>query len=79
MQIIRSTQNTIYEVRVERVMLDFNLAAIYEVEKRALNQSVKRNIKRFPRNFMFQLSSIEWKEIQPQFFAATYGTSNLTS
>jgi len=47
MQIIRSIQNRIYEIRGERVMLDFDLAALYEVETRVLNQAVKRNIKRF--------------------------------
>lgn len=41
-------QNKIYEIRGQRVMLDFDLAGLYEVETRALNQAVKRNIKRFP-------------------------------
>ncbi len=66
MQIIRSIQNRIYELRGERVMLDKDLAALYEVEKRALNQAVKRNIKRFPEDFMFQLSALEWETLQPQ-------------
>ena len=56
MQIIQSIQNRIYEIRGERVMLDFDLAALYEVEIRGLNQAVKRNIKRFPSDFMFQLT-----------------------
>jgi len=59
MQIIQSIQNRIYEIRGERVMLDFDLAALYEVETRVLNQSVKRNIKRFPKDFMFQLTKEE--------------------
>lgn len=56
MQIIRSIQNRIYEIRGERVMLDRDLAALYEVEVKVLNQAVKRNIKRFPKDFMFQLT-----------------------
>ena len=55
MQIIKSIQNRIYKVRDERVMLDFDLAFLYEVETRTLNQAVKRNIKRFPDDFMFKL------------------------
>jgi phage regulator Rha-like protein len=66
MQIIRSIQNRIYEIRGERVMLDFDLAALYEVETKVLNQSVKRNIKRFPSDFMFQLSKEEWDPLRSQ-------------
>lgn len=55
--------NKIYLLRGVRVILDFDLAELYEVEVRVLNQSVKRNIKRFPSDFMFQLSSDEWVEI----------------
>lgn len=53
-------QNLIYEFRGRKVMLDFDLARLYNVETRALNQSVKRNLKRFPADFMFQLTSEEW-------------------
>ncbi len=60
MQIIKSIQNRIYEIRGERVMLDFDLAELYEVATKALNQAVKRNNKRFPEDFMFRLTSIEW-------------------
>lgn len=63
MQIIKSIQNRIYNIRGERVLLDFDLAALYEVETRVLNQAVKRNIKRFPDDFMFQLTSIEYQDI----------------
>lgn len=52
-------QNKIYEIRGQRVMLDFDLAELYEVETRILNQAVKRNIKKFPPDFMFQLSKNE--------------------
>ncbi len=66
MQIIKSIQNRIYEIRGERVMLDFDLAILYEVETKVLNQAVKRNIKRFPDDFMFQLTSFEWQDISIQ-------------
>lgn len=63
---IQSIQNRIYEIRGERVMLDMDLAALYAVEVRVLNQSVKRNIKRFPEDFMFQLTATEWKNMSSQ-------------
>ena len=46
-----------------KVMFDFHLAMLYEVETRALKQQVKRNINRFPKDFMFQLTEKEWKEV----------------
>ena len=53
-------QNLIYEIRGQKVMLDFDLAKLYQVETRVLNQSVKRNLRRFPPDFMFQLTEEEW-------------------
>ncbi|MDP1810133.1 MAG: ORF6N domain-containing protein [Sediminibacterium sp.] len=78
MQIIRSIQNRIYEVRGERVMLDSDLAALYEVEIRVLNQAVKRNSKRFPADFMFQLTKDEFESLRLQIEAVENGHS-LTS
>ena len=75
MNIIRSIQNRIYEMRGERVMLDFDLADLYEVPTKALNQAVKRNIKRFPKDFMFRLTLAEWQNIRSQIVTG-YGTSN---
>lgn len=63
---IQLIQNKIYEVRGLKVMLDFDLAELYEVETRALNQAVKRNIKRFPVDFMFQLTQKEWDNMLSQ-------------
>lgn len=60
MKIIKSIQNRIYEIRGERVILDQDLADLYEVETKVLNQAVKRNIQRFPTDFMFRLASDEW-------------------
>lgn len=56
-------QNRIYEIRGERVMLDFDLAQLYEVETRVFNQAIKRNVESFPEDFMFRLTVKEWKEI----------------
>jgi len=69
----------IYEIRGQRVMLDFDLAALYQVETRVLNQSVKRNIKRFPEDFMFQLSDIEWAAISSQFVMTSTSRHALNS
>ena len=60
---LQSIQNKIYEIRGYKVMLDFDLAAIYQVPTKALKQSVKRNIRRFPCDFMFELSKDEWFEL----------------
>jgi phage regulator Rha-like protein len=66
MKIIKSIQNRIYEIRGVRVMLDFDLAALYEVATKVLNQAVKRNIKRFPKDFMFRLTPDEWQDVWSQ-------------
>ena len=58
-------QNLIYVIRGQRVMLDRDLARLYEVETRVLNQAVKRNIERFPENFVFQLTHEEFEELRP--------------
>lgn len=58
-------QNKIYEIRGQRVMLDFDLAAIYQVETRALKQAVRRNIERFEgEDFMFELSDVEYQDLK---------------
>ena len=56
----------IYEVRGQRVMLDSDLAAIYGVETKALNRAVRRNVSRFPKDFAFQVSPSEWKNLRYQ-------------
>lgn len=67
MEEITVIQNKIYEIRGQRVMLDFDLAALYQVTTSALNQAVKRNMERFPEEFMFRLSELEWKNMSSQF------------
>ena len=62
----QTIQNKIYEIRGQRVMLDFDLAAMYGVETRVLNQAVKRNSERFPEDFMFQLTKGELEILKSQ-------------
>ena len=63
----------IYEIRGQRVMLDFDLAAMYEVKTGALNQAVKRNIKRFLSDFMFQLTNEEVANLMSQIVTSSWG------
>lgn len=58
---INIIQQKIHEIRDEMVMLDFDLAFLYEVDTKTLNQAVKRNIDRFPSDFMFRLTQKEWE------------------
>jgi phage regulator Rha-like protein len=60
----------IYIIREQKVMLDFDLAGLYEVETKRLNEQVKRNIDRFPEDFMFRLTSKEWQTMRSQFATA---------
>ena len=66
-------QNKIFEIRGQRVMLDFDLAKLYEVETKVLNQAVKRNSRRFPIDFMFQLSKIEFENLKSQNVTSSWG------
>jgi hypothetical protein len=59
-------QNKIYEINGIKVMLDFDLAELYEVETRVLNQAIKRNIDSFPEDFMFRLTKEEWERLSSQ-------------
>jgi len=59
-------QNKIYEIRGQRVMLDFDLAKMYQVETKRLKEQVKRNIDRFPSDFMFELSREEYNSLRSQ-------------
>lgn len=59
-------QQSIFEVRGQKVMFDFHLAELYNVETRVLNQAVKRNSDRFPKDFMFRLTKKEWEFLRSQ-------------
>ena len=66
-------QSKIYEIRGQKVMLDRDLAELYGVETRVLNQAVKRNAERFPEDFMFQLTQHEWGNLKSQFVISSWG------
>jgi hypothetical protein len=59
-------QNKIYEVRGQKIMLDFDLAEMYQVETKNLKRAVRRNIDRFPADFMFELTENEWDALRCQ-------------
>jgi len=65
-------QKKIHEIRDQKVMMDFDLAELYETETKILKRAVKRNIERFPEDFMFELDKSEWENLRSQF-----GTSSL--
>ena len=66
-------KNSIHEIRGKKIMLDIDLAKIYEVETRALKQAVRRNIDRFPEDFMFQLTKEEWSILRSQIVTLEVG------
>ena len=63
----------IYRIREQKVMLDSDLAELYEVETKRLNEQVKRNESRFPDDFMFQLTSEEWENLKSQNATSSWG------
>jgi len=69
-------KNNILEIRGKKVMLDMDLAKIYEVETRALKQAVRRNLDRFPEDFMFQLTKEEWSILRSQIVTLEVGKGN---
>jgi hypothetical protein len=69
----------VFHIRGEKVMFDADLAALYGVEARALNQAVKRNQKRFPADFMFQLTENEYETVRSQFVTASPGKKRNSS
>ena len=66
-------QNLIHEIRGQKVMLDSDLARLYQVETKVLNQAVRRNIKRFPEDFMFQLDNKEFANLKSQIVTSSWG------
>jgi phage regulator Rha-like protein len=74
---LKQIQNMIYEIRGQKVMLDRDLAGLYEVEVKRLNEAVKRNIERFPPDFMFQLTQDEWNILRSQFATANETVSKV--
>jgi phage regulator Rha-like protein len=76
---LQSIKSMIYKIRGYQVMLDADLAKMYQVETRRLNEAVKRNIDRFPPEFMFQLTSDEYENLISQFVTSSYEYENLMS
>jgi hypothetical protein len=70
---IELIKNSILEVRGKKVILDFELAKMYQVETRSLKQAVRRNIERFPTDFMFELTEDEMKNLTSQFVTSSWG------
>lgn len=70
---IEEIRSRIHTIRGKQVMLDKDLAELYGVEVRTLNQSVKRNENRFPPDFMFQLDKEEWEILKSQFVTSSWG------
>ena len=70
---LQPIQNKIFAIRGCKVMLDFHLAEMYEVETKRLKEAVRRNIERFPDDFMFELTKQEWKNLRSQFATSSWG------
>jgi len=72
MQLI-TIQKKIYEIRNCKVMLDFDLAELYETETKYLKRAVRQNLRRFPADFMFELTREEWENLRCNFSTSSYG------
>ena len=76
---LENIENLILNIRDKQVMLDRDLARLYGVETKVLNQAVKRNIERFPEDFMFQLNKEEFENWKSQIVTSNWMTQNATS
>jgi hypothetical protein len=70
---IELIKNSIHEIREKKVILDFELAKMYQTETKRLKESVRRNIRRFPPDFMFELTAEEWGNLRSQFATSSWG------
>ena len=73
---LQEIKSKIYEIRGHKVMFDYDLAAMYGVETKRLNEQVKRNIERFPNDFMFQLTKEEWEILTKQQIKSQFVTAD---
>jgi hypothetical protein len=73
MQNLEIINNKIYVLRNQKVMFDFDLASLYEIETKRLKEAVRRNIERFPKDFMFELTKEEFDNLRSQFASSSYG------
>ncbi len=76
---IQIIESKIYVIRGIKVMLDIDLAILYDVKTKRLNEAVKRNIERFPEDFMFQLTEEEWKDLRSQIATANPNVTKIRS
>jgi hypothetical protein len=70
---LQQIQNKICELREQRVMFDFDLAELYEIETKRLKEAVRRNIKRFPPDFLIELTNEEWENLRSQIASSKRG------
>ena len=70
---LTTIKNSIHEIRGKKVILDFQLAQIYQTETKRLKESVRRNSRRFPSDFMFELTAEEWENLRTQFASSSWG------
>ena len=70
---IDAIENKIYFLRNQKILLSYDLARLYQVEPRALVQAVKRNLDRFPEDFMFQLNKTEFESLENSFTSSSWG------
>ena len=73
MQKLEIINNKNYIIRNQKVMLDFDLAFLYQIETKVLKQAVRRNVERFPDDFMFELTKEEFDNLRSQFVTSSYG------
>ena len=70
---LEQIKSSIFEIRGKKVILDFELAKMYQTETKRLKESVRRNIRRFPSDFMFELTLEEWGNLRTQFATSSWG------
>ena len=78
-QSVEQIESLILTIRGKQVILDRDLARLYSVETRVLNQAVQRNIERFPEDFMFRLTKEEFENWKSQFVTSNYDEENMSS
>ena len=70
---LETIDNKIHVLRNQKVMFDFDLALLYEIETKRLKEAVRRNIERFPEDFMFELTKEEFENLRTQIATSSYG------
>lgn len=68
-----SIQNKVFTLRGQKIILDFDLSEMYQVPTKTLKQAVRRNMDRFPEDFMFEITNLEWTNLRSQFVTSSWG------